>query len=108
MELLIFALLALGLVYLITQSAIAYLPRNAIADLGAFWESLIYCPACTGFWVGVLLGALGYWVHAGWLGVIEAGVSACALGALWSVYGPPSPWARERVTTEVEMDDDTE
>ena len=100
MELLTFTLLVFGSVYIITQSAIAVVPRNVFADFGAFWESLIYCPACTGFWMGAALGALGYWVHDDWPAVIEAAVSACGLGALWSVYGPESPWAGERLHVE--------
>lgn len=104
MHLLIFALLTLGSVYIITQSAIAHAPRNAIADIGWMFESLIYCPACTGFWVGAGLGATGYWVNDGALGVLEAGISACGLGALWGVYGPESAWMRERAHAEMEND----
>lgn len=50
------ALLAVGLTYWITMSGIFAPARYLIASAGAFWEALIYCPMCTGFWVGCGLG----------------------------------------------------
>ncbi len=92
MTLCIFILTTLGLVYIVTQSSIMHAPRMWIADVHGKLEMLIYCPACTGFWVGVTLKFLGYWHGA----VLEAGIIACALGALWGVYGPDNVWAQER------------
>ena len=50
------ALLVVGLTYWLTMSGIFAPFRLLIAGAGAFWESLIYCPMCTGFWVGAALG----------------------------------------------------
>jgi len=49
-------LLVVGLTYWLTMSGIFAPFRLLIADAGAFWESLIYCPMCTSFWVGAALG----------------------------------------------------
>ena len=49
----------LGLVYIISQSVIFSFLRVRIARLNPLFEALLYCPSCTGFWVGLMLGALG-------------------------------------------------
>ncbi len=100
MDLLTFTLLLFGVVYIITQSAIMAPLRMPFASLHPVCATLIYCCACTGAWVGGALAALGYWPGAeGGRGVIEATVVACGLGAVWSVYGPESPWGREQALT---------
>ena len=106
MDLLTFVLVLCGATYIITQSSIAVVLRTAFADLCGLCESLVYCPACTGFWVGIALGLCGYWPRSGAAGVLEAGVAACGLGALWSVYGPASVWLKERGDTAAEENDD--
>jgi hypothetical protein len=50
------SLLVVGLTYWLTMSGIFAPLRLLIASAGAFWEALIYCPMCTGFWVGAALG----------------------------------------------------
>lgn len=87
-----FVAMTLGLVYILTQSAIAALLRMWLADRHVLLEGLIYCPACTGFWVGFVLKLLGYWNGS----AMEAGIISCALGALWGVYGPDNVWPLER------------
>ena len=104
MSLLIFSLLVVGVVYIVTQSAIFHLPRVWIADRHVMLEMLIYCPACTGFWVGVVLSLLGY----GNLSWLEGGIVACAIGALWGVYGPGNIWQQERVHVDAQEEEDGE
>lgn len=97
-----FALVAMGITYVITTSYIMVPIRQLLvrASGDSFdFAVLLYCPACMGFWVGVLLGAAGLWperdvvgLNAAW----RAGFAATALGALWSQYGPPSGFSDEQ------------
>lgn len=103
MTLCIFILMTIGLVYIVTQSSIGHVPRMWLADGGTLLEALIYCPACTGFWVGASLSWLGYWPSA-----IEAGIIACAVGATWGVYGPGNVWAQERGHDSTQEEEDGE
>lgn len=62
-ELLQFALLVIGITYLLTKSTILVFWRLLISTtlgklpaLGPMFMVLIYCPPCTSFWVGLALG----------------------------------------------------
>jgi len=57
-EWLTYALTTIGLVYFITQSMIFSPLRVRLTRGSIFREALLYCPSCTGFWVGVLLSLL--------------------------------------------------
>jgi hypothetical protein len=88
-----FALISLGITYGITTSALLASLRVAVVDLTghSLWvATLIYCPACTNFWVGAALGAGGLWPEpvSGFDAIWRAAFAAAALGALWSEYGP--------------------
>jgi hypothetical protein len=88
MVILHYMLLLLGLVYLITQSVIMA-PLRKLLTRVPLLLTLVYCPACTGFWVGVMLGSTGLWPFGEVLFIpIESGIGACAIGALWGEYGP--------------------
>lgn len=88
-----FCLVLTGFTYLITQSVILRPLRLGVSKLGKPFEVLIYCPACTGFWVGLALGWSGLWP---WSPKVVAAVAAAGLMALWSEYGPPNKWQLER------------
>lgn len=81
------ALVGLGLTYGITQSWIGRVLRLLVARIGFPFEVLVYCPACTGFWVGLYLGAAGLWPGAElfWSPVPSA-LALMALGALWGNF----------------------
>lgn len=49
------ALTAIGVTYVVTQSVIFAPIRIRIARLHTILELFIYCPMCVGFWVGALL-----------------------------------------------------
>jgi hypothetical protein len=88
------ALIVLGTVYFLTESAIFAPVRVWIAGRGVFAMTLIYCASCTGFWVGLAL-ASWFWpfglVDAGWTQIIEGGVASMALGALYSAWKGGNP-----------------
>jgi hypothetical protein len=83
-----------GLVYIITQSVLLHAFRVWLADRHMLLEAGIYCPACVGFWAGLAIHTLQ--VQQLWLHSELQALGGCALGALWSQYGPPSVWQRER------------
>lgn len=92
------ALLVLGLIYLVTESAILTAPRVWIARRGLLAAVFVYCASCTGFWIGCAV-ALWTWpfdMAPAWEHVLEGGVAAMALGALWSSWKGGNPaWIAE-------------
>ena len=79
-------LLLIGIVYLITQADIVSVPRVWFAKKNVFFLSLIYCPACTGFWVGLVLGATGLWPWEDdplWFAIACSSISAMAVAKTW-------------------------
>jgi hypothetical protein len=99
MELLHYIFLLTGMGYLITQSLIMRPLRKLVAKAGAVPAAFIYCPSCTGFWIGLALTP--YWpFESSYLG---SAISATALMALWKEYGPQiNPWMHEQAPTEVQ------
>ena len=85
------ALIVLGLVYLVTESAIFAPVRVPFARRHVLAETLIYCPSCTGFWVGLCVALWSWPAFHGALSVVESGIAAMALGALWSVWRGGNP-----------------
>jgi len=77
-ELLRWALVGIGITYLITEAGIFSLPRVLLTRGSPFRTTLFYCPACTGFWVGCALVALWPWA------VLDAGVGGFIVSALQS------------------------
>ncbi len=92
-QLLHFALLTLGITYIVTQSSIMILPRMWLASKSSLARTFIYCPACVGFWVGtgVELGG-NFGMHP-----LQAGISACGLMATWTLaFLHTSSWNLEQ------------
>ena len=93
-ELFRWALVTLGLVYLVTEASIFTVPRAFLASKSHFLGALVYCPACSGYWVGFLVGILGFWpfetigIWALSIMWLESAIAACALGALWGKLHP--------------------
>lgn len=82
-----FALMQWAVTYLVLDSAILAWARIELAKGSIFRTQLFYCPSCFGFWVGLLLGALGYWPFAsGWVAVAESGAAALVLGRLYALW----------------------
>lgn len=79
-----------GAVYILTQSAIFVGVRKFLLKHSTFLATLIYCPACTGFWVGLVFGALGIYgkglSHFNNVVIVESALSGTALGYLWGTY----------------------
>ncbi len=82
-----FCVLATAVVYVSTRSAIARPLRMLVVPAGTctpdrpihLWlMTLIYCPSCTGFWVGVVLGILRLLpITSGWM-LLDVFLSGCA------------------------------
>lgn len=105
------ALAGLGIIYLLTGSTIFSGPRVTFARNSPVRAELIYCPACTGFWVGLLLGTIGLFPttpHGPLADAVQSGFSLMALGALWGRYGPTGPFEdeMEEVFPEIRESDD--
>lgn len=94
-------LLAMGLTYALTEAAI-FAPLRLMVRYG--WKNpwlttLVYCRACTGFWVGLALGAFDVWPFVGtWS--LESAVAAMALGAIWNAFAPNHAWENEAADDE--------
>lgn len=77
----IFALV--GLIYFVTRAGIVTPIRVAIASRGRFIAGLLYCPACSGFWIGIAY-ALIY--KQPWLGCVHLGLVSMGLGAICNYF----------------------
>lgn len=113
LELIRFGLLVVGLVYIVTQSSIFTIMRMLVVRTKIFMlAQLFYCPACMGFWMGLGLGALGYWplaTHAWWMVLLESALTGTAVGAVWKEYGPQiDVWSLEVEPLMVEAGSDEE
>lgn len=96
LQLLHYALILVGLTYIVTQSAVGRPLRMFVSRAGSFLESLIYCPACTGFWLGAALVSL--WPFPTLVfAPLESAVGACGLMALYKEWGPQvDVWSLEQ------------
>lgn len=79
-------LLVVGITYALTESSILGLYRVLVSRLGVMPTVLVYCPSCTGFWVGLGLALFG--VHPFDLAtpwhVFASAVAAMAVMTTWS------------------------
>lgn len=89
------ALLTLGLIYFVTESAIFTHLRVWFARRGPWAMLFVYCASCTGFWIGI---ASAHWLWpfdlvdgVRWLRYVEGGVAAMALGAIWKSINGGNP-----------------
>ncbi len=104
MSVVLYALVLCGCVYIVTQAEITHFARHALFMAVtskppslkrlpfALLSMLVMCPACSAFWIGILLCVGGYWPFAPVVSAhLEAAVGSCALGAIWDVWGPDAP-----------------
>lgn len=100
------ALVIGGIIYVISRSTIGGPVRKTIGLLLKPWplfrdwaRGLIYCTACTGFWVS--LAAVDLWPFDGplWAKMLGAGFAGVALGTLW---GATPMWAAAGIVYEYE------
>lgn len=97
-------LTALGIIYLISEAAIATYARMwVLSKLPAkdFFIGLVYCRACLGFWVGGILahiwpGPLDY-IPVEHFAVAVGAFSTMALGAIWNSISPNSAYDAEQL-----------
>lgn len=108
-------LVTLGLIYFITESSLFAIIRVTAAELSSVLRMLLYCQACSGFWIGIATAAW-LWPFGvggdGWMAVsvqlIEGGIATMGLGALWShMRGGNPAWHVEGWNTEGAQDDDS-
>jgi hypothetical protein len=84
-----YVLILWGLVYIVTQSAIMLPFRIGLLRMSTFFGALVFCPACSGFWLGLILGAPGIYgpplsqYSYAWA---ESAVISTVLGYFWTVY----------------------
>lgn len=95
-----FVFIVWGLAYLVTQSSIMLFLRLFVLKHSRFFGTLVFCPACSGFWIGVLLGVVGLYGPAlaplspAWF---ESALIATVLGYFWGKYfGSPYDYQRAR------------
>ena len=103
-----YALLLLGLVYLLCQSSLGVYLRVPLSRLSLWVATLVYCPECSAFWFGLRLGALGMWQYDQQQPVmwapLEAAIGSSALGAAWGWFVPNDVWDIEQAWREHEHD----
>ena len=94
----IWVLVNLGILYFISESVLFGTVRMWIATGGALLRSLIYCPACLGFWLGAFQGPVNgpFQAFAWWEASIGTGLLLMAIGALWSKLFGNSAWSIEQ------------
>lgn len=94
-----FVLILWGLVYIVTQSSIFAGFRQGLLQGSTFFGTLVFCPACTGFWMGLLLGVFGVYGSAlSWVPraqFLESALTGTVLGHFWGIYfGDPFSFQR--------------
>lgn len=89
--------LVASLVYTITESRVARILRMALSLRSDFLMALVYCRACTGFWVGV--AASRYFparVEPWWVDVWVSGGAVMLLGYVWTSFFANTAWEAEK------------
>lgn len=95
------ALVVVGAVYFTTESVIfapirIELSKAATARGARLLEVLLYCPACSAFWIGLLAAPLFPIEAPLVLRVVCSGLGAMGLGASWDkALGPSRAWEVE-------------
>jgi len=103
------ALITLGGIYFLTEAVIFAPFRTRFAKGSGFRIGLIYCPACTGFWVGVGSHQWWPWEASVYAAPVVSGIAAMALGAIWSHWKGGNPaYAAEASMRGEERHDDAE
>lgn len=86
LDVLQWALLVLGLTYLVTEAGITAPIRVPLGAASDVLFMLLTCRQCAGFWVGAVLGACGLYPLATGLWVVVASGTA-AMGLMWFASG---------------------
>jgi hypothetical protein len=114
------ALVVLGAVYFVTDSAIFSPFRIALARGSWFRAGLFYCAACFGFWAGVVLcplwplpveplrflvrqAGIDWEIPLHWL---VSGTASMTLGAIWKVAVPNTSFEQEQQSLGLEQHHD--
>lgn len=58
-DFLLFLFAGIGITNLAVNASILDIPRDFVSSYSTFFEELIACMMCSGFWVGFLMGAAG-------------------------------------------------
>lgn len=91
----VWTLTGIGVTYAITESAIFSVLRFVLSKLGLTVTTLIYCAACTGFWVGAALGWAGAfpWETAPsqFAEIVISAICMMAVTASWSAWKGGNP-----------------
>lgn len=95
MAMLSYLLVAWGLSYLVTTSVLLRPLRRLISKAGVLATTLIYCRACAGFWVGLVLGLLDY-PQGQPIAALPAAIGAMGLCALCSEFVPNYAYEAEQ------------
>ena len=108
------SLIALGVIYFVTESVLFAPGRWLLAKV---FGPAVYCKSCVGFWVGMLLAIVGAPLtvvgltpgpHATFVGLASA-FAASALGTAWSKLFPFNPaYSTEWASKHSEVSDDSD
>ena len=111
-----YVLYGLGLMYLITESGIFSWLRMALWRAAPFFGLLVYCKACSGFWIGTAIGLAGFspFPHTVFDAISGSGFFTMLLGVVFGLMWPSesNAWMREQAGVRVQVhgpiDDDDE
>lgn len=108
LDLIRWAVVVSGCIHLVTASAIFSSVRTLLARGSRFRTGLLYCGACTGFWVGIAVGACRVWpLSTGAVAIVESALGALALGAVWQKFVSDSEaFQAELPNLDLELHDD--
>lgn len=90
-----YLLVVWGLCYLLTTSVLCRPPRVLISKLGALARTLVYCRACTGFWIGLVLGLCDFPPNLP-IAALPAAIAAMGLCAICSELVPNYAYKAEQ------------
>lgn len=86
-DLVLWAMLVCGLLYIATASALFSFVRMAVLKRSSFFAALCYCNSCLGFWLGAALVSFfpfhtGFVYYDIWL----SAVCGLAMGTVWGRF----------------------
>jgi hypothetical protein len=95
------ALVVIGAVYFVTESALFAPVRVALARRSALLALGLYCPGCAGFWLGLAAAPLLFAHEPWWLALLLSGLAAMGLATTWSkLTGGNAAWEAEAALRE--------
>jgi hypothetical protein len=89
-------LMVSAIIYIITRSSIAS-PLRVMTGMAlerwpvvrGFVRMLIYCAACSGFWIGAAFARDWPFEGPWWSRIAGSALAALTIGSVWSNYWPP-------------------